>query len=162
MVEVLMIVVVVVILIILILPATPKVRGQSERSVCMSNFRRIDVGLKIYTSDNNNCMPFCSSVPTAPVEGQENLKPIPVPLMKYLKDRKLFRCPSDPGGEFFIREGTSYRWNGEKFNGMKESEALKLIKVPVLKDFDDFHGERGKKDSRNYLYPDGEVTAGPR
>ncbi len=159
--EVLLIIVVTAILIILILPATPKVRGQSERSVCMSNLRRIDMGLKIYLSDNNNRMPFCSSVPTAPVEGQEKLEPIPVPLMKYLKDRKLFRCPSDPGGEYYSREGTSYRWNGEIFNGLNDADMSKYLKVPILKDFGDFHGDRGKEDSRNYLYPGGQVTAGP-
>ncbi len=171
--ELLLVVAIIAILIGIVMPSTMQVKGKSIKSVCLSNLRQIGVALSMYADDNNERYPFCtmrpSDPPTSPANTSEaNMPGIAPTLLPYIKDQKVFLCPGDINEVYFRSEGTSYEWQSSLYNGWKVARKKKveeilpeLPKLPVMFDYDNFHGKPGSKTAKNYLYPFGNVAGEP-
>jgi len=161
-VEMLLVVVIVVVLFFIFMPASQKARDKGKRAGCMSNLRQIGMALNLYAEDRDGTYPSC---PARPSEEPKKI-PLRVVLQNYLKAPECFCCPADPDENYFRHESSSYEWNAKNYNGWKPDHKLPAAKLkklpPILFDFAPFHGPADKKDSRNYLYPFSEITAGPR
>ena len=69
----------------------------------------------------------------------------------------VFRCPSD--AEYAQRSGGSYDWN-TLANGQKMDEkTLRILdfSMPVMGDYDNFHGDAGERNAKNWLYLPAEI-----
>ncbi len=151
--ELLVTIAVIAILAGMLLPATNRARESARRSNCLSNLKQIGTGLEMYGSDNRFILPVCSgSMDTVAGPAIREV------LLPYVSDsEKVFRCPSDP--EYENRSDGSYDWNTYA-NGLKMDEkTLRLygFDMPVMGDYDSFHGRSGKADSKNWLYLPAEI-----
>lgn len=163
-VELLMVIVVITILIAIIFPATTTVRDRSKKSACANNLRQIGMGLNMYADEHDSTYPRCTKLPSSPPASEINLPPITEPLLPYLKDRKIFLCPAEPGEHYFRSESTSYEWNSTVYNGWKSvrkaiDTTISIPKMPVMADYTPNHGAPENKNCKNYLYPFARVTA---
>ena len=165
MIELLLVIVIIVILIGIIMPSTTQVKGKSIKSSCLSNLRQIGMALNMYADDHNDRYPFCTMTPSDPPKGEKGLPSITESLQPYAKDPRLFLCPGDISELFFRREGTSYEWQSSLYNGWKVARKQKVKEVikelpdlPVMFDYDNFHGKAGSKTAKNFLYPFGNVS----
>lgn len=137
----------------LLFPAANLVREAARRSACQSNLKQIGTGLEMYAPANRFCLPTCagSQEPNAGPAIREVLLP-------YLSDSEgIFRCPSD--ADAASRSNGSYDWN-TLANGQKMDEkTLKILdfSMPVMADYDNFHGSPGKTDAKNWLYLPAEI-----
>ena len=168
--ELLLVVAIIAILIGIVMPSTMQVKGKSIKSACMSNLRQIGIALNMYADENNERYPYCtmkpSDPPTTPADKSEaNMPGIAPTLLPYLKDKKVFLCPGDINETYYRAEGVSYEWQSSLYNGwnvakkQRVEELFKdLPKLPVMFDFDNFHGKSGSKTAKNFLYPYGNVS----
>ena len=137
----------------ILFPVMSQVRVSARRTSCMNNLKQIGTGLELYGAASSYRLPTCagSQDPAAGPPVMEVLSP------HLSNNRKIFFCPSDPLGE--TRENGSYDWN-TLANGLQMDE--KTLKVqnffmPVMGDYDNFHGAAGKADAKNWLYLPAEV-----
>ena len=138
----------------LLLPALNSSRERAKQIACIGNLKQIGLGLNMYLDHNNYIMPYCTVSPSTPPAEEEHLASIVDVLMPYIKNKEVFCCPGDSNQEFFKKEGTSYEWQSF-VNGMKADEKtmkVKGTKLPVMRDYGNFHGKSGELNSRNYLY----------
>jgi prepilin-type N-terminal cleavage/methylation domain-containing protein/prepilin-type processing-associated H-X9-DG protein len=85
-----------------------------------------------------------------------------------LNQQEVFHCPTDPS--YFQQQGLSYDYPSIKFQGKTRVQALMQPSiggtmqtlssdlVPVLYDYDCFHGDPNSGVSRNFLYADGHAA----
>jgi prepilin-type processing-associated H-X9-DG protein len=107
----------------LLLPALATAREKARRTKCMSNLKQIGVAIHVYSTDNRDRFPksFTELVP------------------RYLLDRALLECPSDPGD-------VAYGY----VSGLTAAGRPTWV---MAFDLDDNHDG----DGRNVLYLDGHV-----
>ncbi len=161
--ELLVVIAIIAILAGIALPAINRARLSGQRTACAGNLRQISLGLNMYVETNRFCLPYCTMRPSNPPVNEAGLPGIAETLLPFLSEAKnVFRCPGDPDGYFFRKEKSSYEWGSVAgINGLPLDEkkfVLLGINIPVLYDYDTFHGEEGKETSRNFLYPGGHVS----
>lgn len=138
----------------ILFPVMSQVRASARRTSCMNNLKQIGTGLELYGAASSYRLPDPAPGSQDPAAGP----PVMEVLSPHLSNnRKIFFCPSDPLGE--TRENGSYDWN-TLANGLQMDE--KTLKVqnffmPVMGDYDNFHGAAGKADAKNWLYLPAEV-----
>jgi len=109
-VELLVVLGIIVLLLVLLLSSMNRAREMSRRTVCLSNIRQLTQAWMMYSSANNGRL--CSSVGNpewllSDPQGERQIKytPVendPIPLIPngqlwpYIKDRRVYLCPSDP------------------------------------------------------------------
>ena len=143
----------------LLIPVTMKMKRKGLKTACLNNLRQIGKTLEMYSSEYDYYLPSCTMAPSDPPEGEEGLPSIRTMLEPYLPGKQeVFRCPGDPDGKFFLKEGLSYEWQSSFVNGRKvDAKSLKLFgydKV-LMMDYDNFHDQPHPK---NYLYIDARVA----
>ena len=146
----------------LLLPIVMKVREKGRKTACMNNLRQIGQALEMYLADNDFYYPFVAGKPS---DNPGDYPPIYDVLKAYLNTTttEIFRCPSDTA-KFYQKEGTSYEWNiylnGEHYDSSAIYNIPGLggrVKMPVMWDFENFHGESVQGGGKNILYTDGRV-----
>ncbi len=160
--ELLVVIAIIAVLAGLGLPALNRARMAGQRTACVGNLRQISLGLNMYVETNGFRLPYCTMRPSNPPSGEAGFPGIAETLLPFLGGaKKVFLCPSDRGS-FFEDEQSSYEWASlGGINGLPLDEkkfVLLGVNLPVLFDYDPFHGPSGQETSRNYLYPGGHVS----
>lgn len=137
----------------LLIPAAGRARETARRAGCLSNLKQIGAGLEMYGQANRFCLPTCGGSQD-PAAGP-TIREVLLPNLSGSED--VFRCPSD--AEYAQRSGGSYDWN-TLANGQKMDEkTLRILdfSMPVMGDYDNFHGDAGEKNAKNWLYLPAEI-----
>lgn len=137
----------------LLIPAAGRARETARRSNCLSNLKQIGAALEMYGQANRHCLPTCGGSQD-PAAGP-TIREVLLPNLSGSED--VFRCPSD--AEYANRSGGSYDWN-TLANGQKMDEkTLRILdfSMPVMGDYDNFHGSEGDRDAKNWLYLPAEI-----
>ena len=154
-VELLVVIVVIAILAAIALPAYFRVVENGRAASCLSNLRQIGAGLNVYLGEHNMEMP---TLLTGRASREEEGPVLDVVLAPYVKDPRVFACPSDL--KWYAIAGTSYGWNN-LLNG-QSAAALNFFNVedhthiPVIFDREGFHADPLNR--TNILYADGHAT----
>jgi prepilin-type N-terminal cleavage/methylation domain-containing protein len=178
--ELLVVVAIIGLLVSITVPAISQARVASKRTVCGANLHSIGQALELYLSQNNEYWPFASAMISK--EEDPNRRAISEVLLPQAGNvREVFRCPadrirtdsSDPNingkKTFFESEKSSYEWDIlAAFNGVKRgqdwatsAEGLGLgpADVPLMQDWDCFHGEPNRARSVVVMYADFSVRS---
>lgn len=178
--ELLVVVGIISLLISIILPAFSHFRIMSKRTACMANLRSISQLLEIYLNDNRDYWPYASRMIS--IEEDPNRRAISEVVLGGVSkgSREVFKCPADRitaepellNETYYEHEKTSYEWdfttwiNGEK-RGKEFDDWIVTAgnprpspsDVPILNDFECFHGGATEAQSLVILYADMHVTA---
>lgn len=121
----------------LLFPVFAQAREKARQAVCASNLKQIWVAVDLYAEDNNGIFPeggdpsdlYAGSSPGTPWASVIRALPLlPIPLLPYVRDNKVWDCPDDfgytevgsnetvpltasPSG--FAKYGMSYAYNTE-------------------------------------------------
>ena len=87
--ELLVVISVIVILAALLFPTFARARENARRASCMSNMKQIGLGIMQYTQDYDERYPFTG------IEYPDTPGKLPQVLDPYVKNTKIFKCPSD-------------------------------------------------------------------
>jgi prepilin-type N-terminal cleavage/methylation domain-containing protein/prepilin-type processing-associated H-X9-DG protein len=181
--ELLVVIGIIGILIGLLLPTLSRARAASRRTACAGQMRDLGNAFQMYLNDNKQRIPRVNPVPSKqpPLNTSPSIYEV---LDRYTKGtRGVWRCPADkissppeagiPVGfdTYFEREGGSYLYN-VFFNIFAFDHRLGINKVwadaladskrrgtpqhelPIMEDFEPFHGRPGTSGAANYLMAD--------
>lgn len=164
-VELLVVVAIIAIIAALLLPTLGRAKRAAQTTACISNLRQLGIALTLYVQDNSDRLPSCALLPSV----NSNLPAITLPLLPYLKNKEVFRCPPDQ--VTFQSEQTSYEWNmylnGASYDHPEDwSPATQVIvqtifggrlNTPLLSDAEANHPKSANRTGKNSLYFEGRV-----
>ena len=173
------VVAIIAILLGIILPSLRGAQRSAKRTACAANLRSIGVAFRAYLNDSNDYMPIAELLPSHPADSDHPRPPISSVMSPYVDGSiEVFRCPADQGqvsgrpdgqGEpypfdsYFQGEQSSYQYNvflgGQRVERTRLSDIFGEANVPILFDYNPFHGPWGERESKNFLFGDGH--AGP-
>ena len=150
----------------LLFPAVAKARAGAARARCAAQLHGIGQMLQMYFGENHNTLPKVNMMPSLrpPLNSYPSLVQLLAPYHR--GDTRVFQCPADqitqpatdapPGFEtYFAREQSSYYWNenvsiyASHITELKNGDAL-----PLVQEYEPFHGHVGVSGSMNRLYAD--------
>jgi prepilin-type processing-associated H-X9-DG protein len=109
----------------------------------------------MYLNGNDQIMPLAASMPSLKLTDEPRIADVLAP---YLNNEKALQCPSDNDRNFFESEGSSYQYNtvlgGQAVGKDFMTQRLGPSRMPVMHDYEPFHGPAGQKGSTNYLFAD--------
>jgi prepilin-type processing-associated H-X9-DG protein len=139
-VEVLVVLSVLIILAGILFPVFATARDQTRKSVCASNLRDIHLALEMYVQDNDDRFLPALYTDYAWTGLTKDGETIEAPLQPYLRNRQVYRCPSDTsvwaptGGKF----PTSYAWS-EKLSARPLASVQLAAQVVTFNEIWAFH-----------------------
>ena len=164
--EILVVIAIIAVLAGLLIPVVAKSRAKAAQARCAAQLHGIGQMLQMYFGENRNTLPKVNMMPSLqpPLNSYPSLVQLLAPYHQGVT--RVFQCPSDqitqpapdapPGLEtYFAREQSSYYWNEEvsiyasRITELKNSDA-----VPLLQEYEPFHGRAGVSGSMNRLYAD--------
>jgi prepilin-type N-terminal cleavage/methylation domain-containing protein/prepilin-type processing-associated H-X9-DG protein len=155
--ELIVVVAIAAVLAALAMPAYQRVVQSAHTSGCLSNLRQLGVALNLYLGEHSMTMP---TLQAGRRDKSEDVPVIDNTLNVYVKEPRIFACPSDTRG-LAAATGTSYYWN-VALNGQAVANLnfLNMVAdhshIPILADKEGFHPYEATK--VNLLYADGHVT----
>jgi len=163
-VELLVVIAIVGTLMALLLPAIQRARASARRTECQANLHQVGVALDQFVdaAGIRGRYPDAAQLPSVTPDRPSILKFIG----RHAENNALvFRCPDD--SKYFPVEGLSYEYPSttlanktrleilQRPNGRRESPS----RLPIMWDFEDFHGPPAEAGSRNYLFGDSHVDS---
>lgn len=156
-VELLVVIAIIALLAGLLMPGLHMARTKARAIHCRGNLHNIATGFRMYLDDANDIMPTVAQLPSAGLVDAPGIAEV---LKPYLDNSAVFNCPADSVG-YYESEGSSYEYNANLCDRRVEdtflSRRLGYENVPVMYDYEPFHGDPGKPGAANYLFADGHV-----
>jgi len=108
----------------IIIPVVGSVRKSAKQSQCLSNVRQIGLGMKMFSNDNRNRLPYMTNASSKTWDQQ---------LLEggYLPKGNVFRCPSDEGVRTEAGFVRSYAYNN--YVGDNANQSVKGLLANVNK-----------------------------
>lgn len=168
--ELLVVIAIIGILISISLPSLNKAKVIARRTACAGNLHAVAVGFRMYLNNNNDIMPYASLLPSKPTT--DSITGLPYPrivdvLARWVEEPTAFQCPADveinpeTGKTYFESEGSSFEYHtmhsGQKVGDGFLTRHFGISKVPVMNDYECFHGKPGTYGSTNYLFEDDHI-----
>jgi prepilin-type N-terminal cleavage/methylation domain-containing protein len=176
-VELLVVIGILAILISILMPVMAAAKVRADRTACAASLRQVGALFQMYMADSRNRLPRVNTMPSVkpPLNDGKSIVEILEPYAK--GNRKIWRCPADvikavsngapPGFEtYFEREQSSYQYNpnlAELYAGEHLADTFLARKgvninlIPIMMDYEPFHGRPGTPGASNYLFIDGRV-----
>ena len=165
-VELLVVTAILVIVAALLLPAVSRARASAAHVRCAAQLHDIGQMLQMYFGENHNTLPKVNMMPSLrpPLNNYPSLVQILAPYDH--GDTRVFQCPADhitqpapdaPSGfeTYFAREQSSYYWNEDvSIYASHITELKNGDTVPLVQEYEPFHGRAGVSGSLNRLYAD--------
>ena len=110
--ELLVVIAIIAILAAILFPVFARAKAKARQIACLSNFKNIATAVHMYVADNDDYMPMAYTIPyngNAP-DGQGGILRYwwPLALYPYQNDRKLWKCPEQPGDGLDILDHPDY------------------------------------------------------
>lgn len=166
-VELLVVISVIALLSAILLPVTARMRSNARRIRCVNSLDQLGKAINLYVDDHEQWYPCASCMPsTEPPNGLPRI----CDLLARYAGSEIFEClddrPLDPAyghGTYFEGEGSSYEW-AELLNHRKAGRGLghpflKIEMIPILRDYEPFHGRSGTRVGINGLFFDNHVES---
>jgi type II secretory pathway pseudopilin PulG len=171
--ELLVVIGILVLLIGILLPAVAKARAGAGRVRCAGQLHDIGQMLQMYFGENKNTLPKVNMMPSLqpPLNSYPSLVELLAPY--HQGATRVFQCPADqitqpaadaPAGyeTYFAREQSSYYWN--EMVSVRHAHITDLKagdRIPLVEEYEPFHGPAGTAGSINRLFADLHVDDGP-
>lgn len=95
--ELLVVIAIIAILAAILFPVFAQAKEAAKASACLSNERQIGMGTMMYAADEDDFYPAWAAL-VAPINGgNSNYIPPDMQIMPYVKNDRIWMCPSDPG-----------------------------------------------------------------
>ncbi len=119
--ELMVVIAVIALLAAVLFPVFLSVRAKGRQTACLSNLEQLGLAFSLYAHDNEDQFPYggdANDIYSSPniwltashgefAAAAATLKPLPVVLNPYIKNKDLWRCPSDMGFDYLDTSGTS-------------------------------------------------------
>ena len=165
-VELLVVIAIIAVLAALLLTAVSRARAGAARARCAAQLNGVGQMLQMYFGENRNTLPKLNMMPSLrpPLNGHPSLVQLLAPYHR--GDTRPFECPADrithpaptaPGGfeTYFVREQSSYHWNElVSIYASRITELRGGDELPLVQEYEPFHGRAGANGSMNRLYAD--------
>jgi prepilin-type N-terminal cleavage/methylation domain-containing protein/prepilin-type processing-associated H-X9-DG protein len=157
-VELLIVIGIIALLVGLTLPTLYRAVAIARSTACKTNLHAVGVGLRMYLDQNDDIMPLAAQMPS---EERNDYPRIADVLEPFIETPNTLKCPADRIRTFFAEEGSSYEYH-QLLGGRKVSDSFLSRRwgeqnVPVMNDYEPFHGEADQPGAMNYLFADGHV-----
>jgi prepilin-type N-terminal cleavage/methylation domain-containing protein len=153
--ELLVVVAIIGILVSIAIPALGLARTLAQRAGCKATLKGLGSGIATYLTANHDHYPWVTNMPSQELN---ELPSLPEALDGFVGSNKV-RCPGDV--DYYKTEGSSYEFNtmlcGEQLEDTHLGDRLGELYMPVVWDYDWFHGDRGQNLGKNFLYANGAV-----
>ena len=170
--EILVVIAIIAVVAALLLPAVSRARAGAAHARCAAQLHDIGQMLQMYFGENHNTLPKVNMMPSLqpPLNTYPSLVQLLAPYAK--GGTRVFDCPADqitqpapnapPGFEtYFAREQSSYYWiENVSIYASRITELRNSDSVPLVQEYEPFHGRAGASGSMNRLYADLHVDGG--
>ena len=159
--ELLVVIAIIGILITISLPSLNKAKILARRTACAGNLRSVGIGFRMYLNNSDDVMPYAAQMPSLELNDYPRIVDV---LARWAEEPTAFQCPADiesrpdTGQTYFESEGSSFEYHtmhsGRKVGEGFLTRRLGPAKVPIMNDYETFHGKPGTYGSTNYLFAD--------
>ncbi len=157
--ELLVVIAIIGILVSLIVPSMYHSKEAARRGVCKANLHGVGAAINMYLNDSNDIMPRAVQMPSISTGSAPAFSDV---MAEYLGSPELLKCPSDNQRNFYDSEGSSYEYNrwlgGRRLDRSRMVARYGATNVPLMFDYEPFHGPAGQLGSANCLFADFHVT----
>ncbi len=164
--ELLVVIAIIGILAAILSPALSKVKQKANSTKCINNLHQIALAFQGYLLTSKDIMPEAEYMPSIPAVPATPKPRIVDALAQEIENKAVFECPIDDGKTFhdpepngssyFLVEGSSYAYE-PNVSGKSLDKRSKISSIPVMHDYECFHGKPNSLGAMNYLLADWHV-----